>query len=140
MGFFILIQLIYPNRYKTLAQVFSCEFCEISKNTYFTEHLWTTAYFSALLKLVQITAVKPVRCYQKKRLWLTYFMNYQRDKSLGSVFLCFIRRDSKINFFTKNVKLTSWGWVGLWYDVFQKTAFYQFQKIFTTIKTRMFDN
>ena len=25
------------------AQVFSCEFCEISINTFFTEHLWTTA-------------------------------------------------------------------------------------------------
>ena len=28
---------------ETLAQVFSCEFCEISKNTFFTEHLWETA-------------------------------------------------------------------------------------------------
>ena len=28
---------------ETLAQVFFCEFCEISKNTFFTEHLWTTA-------------------------------------------------------------------------------------------------
>ena len=28
---------------ETLAQVFSCEFCEISKNNFFTEHLWTTA-------------------------------------------------------------------------------------------------
>ena len=28
---------------ETLAQVFSCEFCEISKNTFFTERLWTTA-------------------------------------------------------------------------------------------------
>ena len=28
---------------ETLAQVFSCEFCEITKNTFFTEHLWTTA-------------------------------------------------------------------------------------------------
>ena len=27
-----------------LAQVFSCEFCEISKITFFTEHLWTTAF------------------------------------------------------------------------------------------------
>ena len=27
---------------ETLAQVFSCEFCEISKSTFFTEHLWTT--------------------------------------------------------------------------------------------------
>ena len=24
-------------------EVFSCEFCEISKNTFFTEHLWATA-------------------------------------------------------------------------------------------------
>ena len=28
---------------ESLAQVFSCEFCEISKNTFFTEHLRTTA-------------------------------------------------------------------------------------------------
>ena len=27
----------------TLAQVFSCEFCEISKNTFSVEHLWVTA-------------------------------------------------------------------------------------------------
>ena len=32
---------------ETLAQVFSCEFCEISKNTFFTEHLWTTASVSS---------------------------------------------------------------------------------------------
>ena len=28
---------------ETLAQVFHSEFCEISKNTFFTEHLWATA-------------------------------------------------------------------------------------------------
>ena len=28
---------------ETLAQVFSCEFYEISKNIFFTEHLWATA-------------------------------------------------------------------------------------------------
>ena len=27
---------------ETLAQVFSSEFCEISKNTFFIEHLWAT--------------------------------------------------------------------------------------------------
>ena len=27
----------------TLAQVFSCEFYKISKNTFFTEHFWTNA-------------------------------------------------------------------------------------------------
>ena len=30
---------------ETLARVFSCEFCKISENTFFTEHLWTTASF-----------------------------------------------------------------------------------------------
>ena len=29
---------------ETLVQVFSCEFCEISKNTFFTEHFWATAF------------------------------------------------------------------------------------------------
>ena len=33
---------------ETLVQVFPCEFCEISKNTFFTEHLWVTA--SGILK------------------------------------------------------------------------------------------
>ena len=28
---------------ETLTQAFFCEFCKISKNTFFTEHLWTTA-------------------------------------------------------------------------------------------------
>ena len=28
---------------EALAQVFSCEFCQISKNNFFTEHLWTAA-------------------------------------------------------------------------------------------------
>ena len=29
---------------ETLIQVFSCEFYKISKNTFFTGHLWTTVY------------------------------------------------------------------------------------------------
>ena len=28
---------------ESLAHVFSCEFCKISKKTFFTEHPWTTA-------------------------------------------------------------------------------------------------
>ena len=31
------------NKKDTVAQVFSCEFCEISKNAFFREHLRTTA-------------------------------------------------------------------------------------------------
>ena len=36
---------------ETLTQVFSCEFCEISKNNFFTEHLRTTAsnYFKVII-------------------------------------------------------------------------------------------
>ena len=35
---------------ENLAQVFSCEFCEISKNTFFEEHLWTTACAAAFIE------------------------------------------------------------------------------------------
>ena len=38
-----LIKLHVFIKKETLAQVFSCEFYEICKNTFFTEHLWTTA-------------------------------------------------------------------------------------------------
>ena len=44
---------------ETLAQVFSCEFCDISKNTFFTEHIWATA--SAQIdpdKIVNYSSVK----------------------------------------------------------------------------------
>ena len=39
----------------SLAQVFSCEFCEISKNTFSTEHLRTTA--SGIVKLNEVVSV-----------------------------------------------------------------------------------
>ena len=35
-----------------LAQVFSCEFCEISNNTFFTEYVWATASVSWDLEVV----------------------------------------------------------------------------------------
>ena len=34
-----------------MAQVFSCEFCEISKNTFFTEHLQVTTSEHPWLKM-----------------------------------------------------------------------------------------
>ena len=39
---------------KTLAQVFSCAFCEVSKNTFFTEHLWMSSSVVNLVFYVQI--------------------------------------------------------------------------------------
>ena len=47
---------------ETLAQVFSCDFCEISTSTFFTEHLWKTA--SAVAKKAQEILVS---LKQKKR-------------------------------------------------------------------------
>ena len=38
----LLIKLHRPEA-ETLAKVSSCEFSKISKNTFFTEHLWMTA-------------------------------------------------------------------------------------------------
>ena len=37
-----LCQSLFFNK-ESLAQVSSCEFCEISKNTFFAEHLWAAA-------------------------------------------------------------------------------------------------
>ena len=42
---------------ETLAQVFSREFCEISKNTYTTEHLQTTASFVCRVKCILIKSL-----------------------------------------------------------------------------------
>ena len=39
-----LCQSLFLNKKETLAQMFSSEFCKISKNTFFKEHLRTTAY------------------------------------------------------------------------------------------------
>ena len=42
---------------EALAQVFSCEICEISKNTFLTEHLWGIA--SRCCKVIFETAYFP---------------------------------------------------------------------------------
>ena len=38
-----LCQSLFLIKKETLAQIFSCEFCKICMNTFFTEHLWSTA-------------------------------------------------------------------------------------------------
>ena len=45
---------------ETLAQVFYCEFCEISKKAFFTEHLWTTAsgFGIVLRKMLELEYLK----------------------------------------------------------------------------------
>ena len=48
---------------ETLAQVFSCEFCEISENTFFTEPLCTTASLMSLSKIPFSGYVKQIITY-----------------------------------------------------------------------------
>ena len=43
---------------ETLAQVFSCEFCEISKSTFFTEHLWTTVFRESSTVVLAVNKTK----------------------------------------------------------------------------------
>ena len=43
-GKYLCQSLFFNIKKETLAQVFSCEFCEISNNTFFTEHLRATAF------------------------------------------------------------------------------------------------
>ena len=50
---------------EALAQVLSCEFCEIFKNTFFTEHLWTTASMTLKYEIL-IARSSHQRCFIKK--------------------------------------------------------------------------
>ena len=47
---------------ETLAEVLSCEFCEISKNTFFTEHLWATASIElpTILENISLENIMPL--------------------------------------------------------------------------------
>ena len=53
--------------------MFSCEFCEISKNTFLTEHLRATASFELTLEMVE------------KRWFSNFFYCHLRDQELLSV-------------------------------------------------------
>ena len=61
---------------ETLAQVFSCEFCEISKNTFLTEHLRCGCF--CFLALVEIYAIF-------HSVYMSHMSNIRR--SLGEVLL-----------------------------------------------------
>ena len=53
-----------------VAQVFSCEFCDISKSTFFPEHVWATAF-------VQIDPDKIVHYFSVKSCLRTVDQHYK---------------------------------------------------------------
>ena len=55
---------------ETLAQVFSCEFCEIFKNTFFTEHLQTTASLNAV-NILNFLSSNQISAYRKLKIYFS---------------------------------------------------------------------
>ena len=55
---------------EALALVFFCEFCEISKNIFFTEHLWTTAS-EKCFELLTLS-----KCFTSLAVFITTFCLY----------------------------------------------------------------
>ena len=71
---------------ETLSQVFSYEFCGISKNTFFTEHIWSTASsFAYLQNLTEWMFSKLVTSY----LWNKYENVLKKFRKCIEKFKCF---------------------------------------------------
>ena len=78
---------------ETLALVFSCEFCQISRNTFFTEHLWATASIlreGRRLKQIEISIIskltKKIIKTRKMFLHFLFFTCYVHPFSFWSLF------------------------------------------------------
>ena len=52
---------------ETLALVFSCQFCKISKNTFFTEHSWTTASEHNLISDLKLGRYGTIPCKNQSK-------------------------------------------------------------------------
>ena len=76
-----LLPIVFSNEYcnfikkETLALVFSCEFCEISKNTFSTEHLQTTASGIKRFRLIVSNAFdKSMKCASTSKVHLHIYL------------------------------------------------------------------
>ena len=99
----------------TLAQVFSCEFCEFSKNTSFTEHLWATGSL--------YSAVRNRRVFQNSWImyitWITSGNSRSLLNKLKIVTYCYLSATKILMFPTKvfwfTFSIGSWYWyMGQW--------------------------
>ena len=67
---------------ETLAQAFCCEFCEIFKNTFFTEHLRMTAFavanctYNVKLTLMYKRPIAAVENFNNKKFIYQVFKNF----------------------------------------------------------------
>ena len=67
-----LCQSLFFSKKETLAYVFCCGFCEISKNTLFTEHLWATASRYLILRAACLYKNIHMRCLTG--FWTRFFV------------------------------------------------------------------
>ena len=89
-----LCQSLFLNK---VALLFSCEFCEISKNTFFTEHLWATTY---------MTNTKRLQKFSKESASCV-ITNIISDKKQNFDRLNFPQSNQRRLFFQKNQKIIS---------------------------------
>ena len=72
------------NKKETLAQVFSCELCEKSKNTYFTEHFRTTIS-NPLTKSFSFIKVLCLEALVDNELGITLMLNVMSSRVMSMV-------------------------------------------------------
>ena len=81
--FFAIIKLFkHTIKKQALAQMFSCEFCKISKNTFFTEHLRATASKQVAVPLQCLQTAKSL-ISSSRRTGETIFSNYWQNAKIG---------------------------------------------------------
>ena len=76
-----------------LAKVFSCEFCEISKNTFFIEHLWATASGAIHLDAYRIKNTGKFFCtmfFLFFHLFLYFFTSHVFSSAIHGIWLLFL--------------------------------------------------
>ena len=76
---------------ETLVQLFYCEFCEISKKTLFTEHVWATASVYSVItsrfpRPTTVIAIKLNTFYLRiKRAWSIYLVIKEKTNNIFKV-------------------------------------------------------
>ena len=102
----------------TPTQLFSCEYCEIVKNTYFEEHLRTTASFilvsllSTLNKFHKLTLSSPIFHFILTPSWRKLIGGFEHlldccvvINIYSKTYVLNLRRDIWLNFINKHLKV-----------------------------------
>ena len=114
--------------------MFSGEFCEISRNTFFTKHLWTTASDSRRSRLQMLLKIGVLEALLRKTCRLKAG-NFVKKK----VFSCEVCENFKNSFFTEHLRwmLLHIRWLHLYF--FEKAIKQLFRSLVMTYYFFLFD-